>query len=76
VREEISREKGKKKAKWESVRYKHNKQTIYTAPKSKIETRVHYVPEPAWGAQMGRQTKNIKPPAPSTGRHKNGIPSA
>ena len=26
-----------------------NKQTIYIAPKLKIESMAHYVPEPAWG---------------------------
>jgi len=27
--------------------YDINKQTIHTAPKSKIESRMHYAPEPA-----------------------------
>ena len=30
--------------------YDINKQTIYIVPKSKIESRVHYMPEPAWGS--------------------------
>jgi len=29
--------------------YDINKQTIYVVPKSKIESRAHYTPEPAWG---------------------------
>jgi len=29
--------------------YDINKQTIYIVPISKIESRAHYAPEPAWG---------------------------
>ena len=32
--------------------YDINKQTIYIAPKSKIESRAHYAPEPTWGLIM------------------------
>jgi len=33
--------------------YDINKQTIYIyiAPKSKMKSRAHYTPEPAWGPQ-------------------------
>jgi len=47
VREEISKEKVKKKGKWEA--YNINKQTVYLALKSKIESRVHYAPKPTRG---------------------------
>jgi len=30
--------------------YDINKQTIYIAPKSKIESGAHYAPESSWGA--------------------------
>jgi len=32
--------------------YNINKRTIYIVPKSKIESRVHYFPEPARGQAM------------------------
>jgi len=44
VREEISKEKVKKKRKWKA--YVINKQTIHITPKSKIESRAPYTPEP------------------------------
>ena len=28
---------------------------MYIAPKSKIESRAHYAPEPAWGSKVRRQ---------------------
>ena len=43
----ISKEKVKKRITGEA--YDVNKQTIYIAPKSKIESRAHYAPEPAQG---------------------------
>ena len=43
--EEIRKKKVKKKRISEEA-YDINKQTIYIAPKSKIESRVHYAPEP------------------------------
>jgi len=47
VREAISKEKVKKKGCGEA--YNITKQRIYIAPKSKIESRAHYAPEPAQG---------------------------
>jgi len=47
--EEISKENMKKKRITEEA-YDINKQTIYIVPKSKIESRVHYAPEPTWRA--------------------------
>ena len=44
--------------------YDINKRTIYIAPKSKIESRVHYAPEPTHGKQL----ENIMHPTPSTGQ--------
>jgi len=41
------------------VAYDINKQTIYTAPKSKIESRVHYAPEPARGSSNNNLTYNV-----------------
>jgi len=38
-----------KKDKWGSKRYKQAN-SIYIAPKSKIESRAHYAPEPARGS--------------------------
>jgi len=35
--------------------YDINKQTIYIAPKSKIESRVHYAPEPERGKYVFKQ---------------------
>ena len=32
--------------------YDINKQTVYIAPKSKIESRAHYAPQPTRGADM------------------------
>jgi len=51
----MSKKKVKKKDKWGSIQ---NKQAndIYVAPKSKIESRANYAPEPG---QMGRQDENI-----------------
>jgi len=45
----ISKEKCRKKDKWGSMQYK---QTIYVVPKSKIKSRAHYNPEPAWGTNQ------------------------
>jgi len=47
AREEISKEGEEVRISVEA--YNINKETIYTAPKSKIESRAHYAPEPAWG---------------------------
>jgi len=46
VREEISKEKVKKRISGEA--YDIGKQTIDIAPKSKIESRVHYALQPVW----------------------------
>jgi len=47
IREEISEESEEIRISVEA--YNINKETIYTAPKSKIESSAHYTPEPAWG---------------------------
>jgi len=44
----MSKEKVKKKRK-SGEADDINKQTIYIVPKSKIEPRAHYAPEPKWG---------------------------
>ena len=44
VREDTIKEKVKKKG--YVGKHNINKQTIYIAPKSKIESRAHYAPEP------------------------------
>jgi len=43
--------KAKKKRK-SGEEYNINKQTIHTVPKSKIESRAHYIPEPARGGTL------------------------
>jgi len=43
--------KAKKKRK-SGEAYNINKQTIHTVPKSKIESRAHYIPEPARGGTL------------------------
>jgi len=53
VREEISKEKVKKK-RISVEAYDINKQTIYIVQKSKMEPRAHYVPEPGRGHNMGQ----------------------
>jgi len=47
-KEKISKEKMKKK-RISGEAHEINKQTIYIAPKSKIESRAHYAPEQARG---------------------------
>jgi len=47
-KKKISKEKVEKTIS-EREAYNINKQTIYIAPKSKIESRAHYDPEPARG---------------------------
>ena len=52
---ETSKEKVKK-GKWRSIWYKQAN-NIYIELKSKIESRVHYIPEPAWGQEMSKKGK-------------------
>jgi len=54
IREEISKEKEKKRISGEACNI--NKQTVYIAPKSKIESRAHYVPEPHGSKQPLNRT--------------------
>jgi len=61
-RKRYAKEEIKKLGKSEEKRingqaYDRNKQTIYIAPKSKIESRADYAPEPAWGLELKNRWK-------------------
>jgi len=52
IREEIKNLEKSEEKRINGQAYDRNKQTIYIAPKSKIESRADYAPEPAWGLEL------------------------
>jgi len=40
-----------------------NKQTIYIAPKWKVESRAHYAQEPDWGSALSSKCKQCHVPS-------------
>ena len=52
AREEIKNLEKSEEKRINGQAYDRNKQTIYIAPKSKIESRADYAPEPTWGLEL------------------------
>jgi len=56
-KEKTSKRVGREEKRANGEAYDRNKQTIYKAPKSKIESRAHYAPEPTQGNNQRSKTR-------------------